>query len=271
MWLFSPELMRLKLKKMMQSEPQSFGIEPYGRQASSYTSAQLEGEEVELEFDAERKDQYDRLLAYVYPVGEEMFNEDLLQGGYAQVYTVPPNDKYRDEFGAAQEDARAQELGIWGLSRSQQCKLADRDNGIGEGTPECVDRAPKPAPAPSPRGRDCADFGSQAEAQEVLEDDPSDPNGLDADDDGLACETSTFGGSSASPSASPGASPAASPSASPGAAAGGGGGNRDGRNYAPASPSAGGDIDCDQVDGPIPTPAGDPDNLDGDNDGLACE
>jgi hypothetical protein len=29
--------------------------------------------------------------------------------------------------------------------------------------------------------------------------------------------------------------------------------------------------DCSEVDGPIPTPAGDPTNLDGDNDGEACE
>lgn len=36
------------------------------------------------------------------------------------------------------------------------------------------------------------------------------------------------------------------------------------------SPSSlGGDIDCDQVDGPIPTPPGDPDNLDGVSDGLS--
>ena len=36
------------------------------------------------------------------------------------------------------------------------------------------------------------------------------------------------------------------------------------------SPSSlGGDIDCDQVDGPIPTPLGDLDTRDG--DGLACE
>jgi micrococcal nuclease len=35
---------------------------------------------------------------------------------------------------------------------------------------------------------DCADFSSQEEAQEVLEDDPSDPHGLVADDDGEACE-----------------------------------------------------------------------------------
>jgi hypothetical protein len=36
-------------------------------------------------------------------------------------------------------------------------------------------------------------------------------------------------------------------------------------------PSSGGDINCDEVDGPIPTPPGDPNNLDGDGDGLACE
>ena len=35
---------------------------------------------------------------------------------------------------------------------------------------------------------DCADFDSQAEAQAELESDPSDPNGLDADSDGIACE-----------------------------------------------------------------------------------
>lgn len=34
----------------------------------------------------------------------------------------------------------------------------------------------------------CADFGSQAEAQAVLVADPSDPNNLDANDNGQACE-----------------------------------------------------------------------------------
>ena len=35
---------------------------------------------------------------------------------------------------------------------------------------------------------DCADFSSQAEAQAVFEQDRSDPYGLDADDDSIACE-----------------------------------------------------------------------------------
>ena len=73
------------------------------------------------------------------------------------------------------------------------------------------------------------------------------------------CEDSTAS-PTASPTASVGASASASPSASSPAPGGGGG-----------APSGGGDIDCDQVDGPIPTPPGDPDGLDGDGDGLACE
>ena len=35
---------------------------------------------------------------------------------------------------------------------------------------------------------DCADFATQPEAQATLDADPTDPNGLDADDDGIACE-----------------------------------------------------------------------------------
>lgn len=35
---------------------------------------------------------------------------------------------------------------------------------------------------------DCDDFATQAEAQAVFDQDPSDPNNLDADNDGQACE-----------------------------------------------------------------------------------
>jgi len=35
---------------------------------------------------------------------------------------------------------------------------------------------------------DCTDFSTQAQAQAVYDQDPSDPNGLDRDNDGVACE-----------------------------------------------------------------------------------
>ncbi len=55
--------------------------------------------------------------------------------------------------------------------------------GTGGGT------APDVQYTPTQGDMDCADFASQAEAQAALDADPSDPNGLDADDDGIACET----------------------------------------------------------------------------------
>lgn len=42
-------------------------------------------------------------------------------------------------------------------------------------------------------GLDCDDYGSQAEAQAALDADPTDPNVLDEDDDGEACETFDYG------------------------------------------------------------------------------
>ena len=241
-------------------------VEPYGPESSDFATEELTGRRVGLEFGAERTDQYDRLLAYVY-VGGEMFNEVLVAEGYAQAFPYEPNTEHEGTFASAQEEARATGLGIWGLTLAEQCLLANHGNGIGEGSPGCGNAtagasvSPEPTPsAPSSSELDCSDFGSQAEAQAALDADPSDPNGLDAEGDGQACEASSFGGSTASASASASASVSASPGASSPGPVGGGG-----------APSGGGDIDCDQVDGPIPTPPGDPDGLDGDGDGLACE
>jgi len=56
--------------------------------------------------------------------------------------------------------------------------------------PEPTTAQPQETPAPDLSGDlDCSDFSSQAEAQAVYEQDPSDPNGLDADGDGKACES----------------------------------------------------------------------------------
>ena len=126
----------------------SEGIEPYGPKASAFATDELIGQRVGLEFDQEREDRYGRLLAYVY-VGGEMFNEVLLEEGYAQAYPYEPNTKYEERFASAQTDARAAGLGIWGLSHAQQCELADRANGIGEGSAGCEIAADEPTSASS--------------------------------------------------------------------------------------------------------------------------
>ena len=45
-----------------------------------------------------------------------------------------------------------------------------------------------PAAASHPGDLDCADFESQADAQAHYRNHPDDPDGLDRDDDGVACE-----------------------------------------------------------------------------------
>jgi micrococcal nuclease len=126
----------------------SEGVEPYGPQASAFAERELTGRKVGLEFDQEKVDQYGRLLAYVYANGS-MFNEKLVEKGYAQAYPYPPNTVHEGKFAAAQSRARASGIGIWGLSTAQQCKLADRGNGIGEGTPGCQATSSSSASAPS--------------------------------------------------------------------------------------------------------------------------
>ncbi len=109
------------------------GPEPYGEEARDFTRRSLEGQDVTLEFDVERKDDYGRLLAYAYLADGTMFNETLLREGYAQVATFPPNTRYVDRFEEAQEEAREARRGIWGLPEGQLCRLRDRGNGIGGG------------------------------------------------------------------------------------------------------------------------------------------
>ena len=83
-----------------------------GKIASNFTKDKLEGKDVTLEFDVQERDQYGRLLAYVYLDGV-MFNKTLLAEGYAQVSTYPPNVKYVEEFTELQRVARENNKGLW--------------------------------------------------------------------------------------------------------------------------------------------------------------
>ena len=57
-----------------------------------------EGDTLLLEYDTERTDKYDRTLAYVYLPDGTMIQEWLLENGYAEVMTIPPNVRYAERF-----------------------------------------------------------------------------------------------------------------------------------------------------------------------------
>jgi micrococcal nuclease len=84
-----------------------------GRQARAALARLLpEGRAVRLEEDAAPRDRYGRTLAHVWSDGR-LVNEALVRGGWAVLYTVPPNVKYADRLERAQKAARAGRAGLW--------------------------------------------------------------------------------------------------------------------------------------------------------------
>jgi len=91
------------------------GAEPYGREATEANRRLVEGETVRLVFDAEQRDRYGRLLAYVHRQDGTFVNAKLVEKGYAQVMTVPPNVRHQELFLQLEREARRAERGLWGL------------------------------------------------------------------------------------------------------------------------------------------------------------
>jgi len=61
--------------------------EPFGYEATNYNKSLVEGKEVSLRYDTEKKDVYNRTLAYVY-VNGKMVNTKLLAEGVAFPYSI---------------------------------------------------------------------------------------------------------------------------------------------------------------------------------------
>ena len=90
----------------------NIGVECFGKQASELNAELVEGERVRLVFDAERRDRYDRLLAYVY-VGDTFVNAELVRRGYARTLTIEPNDTFAERFARLAQEAANAGRGLW--------------------------------------------------------------------------------------------------------------------------------------------------------------
>jgi len=148
------------------------GEQAGGQTASDFTKEQLTDKSVYITLDVEERDQYGRLLAYLYTADGVMFNALLAQDGYAKMSTFPPNVRWVELFRALQTDAQADKRGVWAL--------------------EDVPAAPTMKYDPNGEDRNCGDFATWQEAQAFYEaagGPNSDPHRLDADGNGLACES----------------------------------------------------------------------------------
>ena len=91
-----------------------------GPRAHAVNDRLVSGRTVTLRFDAERRDVYGRLLAYVYlplrePGRRPLFvNAELVRRGLARTLTIPPNDSFAPLFARLAAQAGASSRGLWG-------------------------------------------------------------------------------------------------------------------------------------------------------------
>jgi endonuclease YncB( thermonuclease family) len=89
------------------------GVECFGSDASELNAELVDGKRVRLVFDAERRDRYGRLLAYVY-AGDTFVNAELLRRGAARTLTIAPNDSFAARFARLAQEAANAGRGLWG-------------------------------------------------------------------------------------------------------------------------------------------------------------
>ena len=93
------------------------GEEPGGRAATEINRGLVGERPVRLEPDVQLRDRHGRLLAYVWVKRadgvEVMVNAELVQLGYAQVMTIPPNVRHAEMFRKLAAEAREHHRGLW--------------------------------------------------------------------------------------------------------------------------------------------------------------
>lgn len=86
--------------------------EPLGNAARDWLDNSVSAGQVELEYDQQKQDHYQRQLAYLWLADETLLNEQILRQGLASLTLRPPNLKYADRFIAAQQHAIERQVGI---------------------------------------------------------------------------------------------------------------------------------------------------------------
>ncbi|MEP6953705.1 MAG: thermonuclease family protein [Solirubrobacteraceae bacterium] len=89
-------------------------VQCYAERAAAANRSLVAGRRVRLVADAEERDRFGRLLAYVYREPDGAFvNAALVRYGYARTLTIPPNVAHREDFSRLAAEARHAGRGLW--------------------------------------------------------------------------------------------------------------------------------------------------------------
>lgn len=90
-------------------------IECFGPEATAHLEQLLPpGTPVVIERDVVGRDDFGRLLGYVYRADDGLFvNHEIVRSGFGQPLTIPPNTTFRELFVDAAVVAEEADLGLW--------------------------------------------------------------------------------------------------------------------------------------------------------------
>ena len=91
-------------------------VECYGPEATAYITSLLPvGTPIRLERDTVNRDDFGRLLGYVYRADDGIFvNYEIVRQGFAQPLTIEPNTSHAELIVDASRAAEQSDLGLWG-------------------------------------------------------------------------------------------------------------------------------------------------------------
>ncbi len=102
--------------------------QPFGKQAAEKLEEMILGKEVQLLFEKDIRDNYDRLLAYVVLEDGTCVNATMVSEGFARVNAVKPNIVHRDYFIKLQNNAINEGKGLWSLPEDKRPFVKKEDN-----------------------------------------------------------------------------------------------------------------------------------------------
>lgn len=165
-------------------------VQCFGAAASAMAHELLDGQSVSLAYDPtqDRVDRYQRTLAYVSVNGFD-YGQRMISQGFAHEYTYDTPYQRQTAYQSAENDARSGRSGLWSPTT---CGGDTDSSATATQTPAPAESASTHDPAAAPGAgadRNCSDFATQDEAQAHLDATSGDPDGLDGDGDGVACQS----------------------------------------------------------------------------------
>jgi len=107
---------RMRKTRLIGIDAPEMDQRPWGRRAKEHLIDIMNHSDwmVTMETDKVVTDKYGRTLVYLWTKNNMLINELMVLDGYAVLFTIKPNVRYRERLTLAEKLVRQEKIGIWG-------------------------------------------------------------------------------------------------------------------------------------------------------------